>query len=162
LRWPGLLRRQDAENRHLARQYVPEAFWANPALGASVKERIFAQVALGSLVTDLLAALGVRPDAALGYSLGESAMLFGLRAWLDGWAAPCCQCPRRPRCPALSWTWSPPPTGLCTDGRLLLPRASASTAPPGAGPTSRRPTRLPTPSWSRLARRWTSPPWSNR
>jgi 3-hydroxymyristoyl/3-hydroxydecanoyl-(acyl carrier protein) dehydratase/malonyl CoA-acyl carrier protein transacylase len=83
LRWPGLLLRQDAENHHLARQYVPEAFWFDEQSTPSIKERIFAQVALGSLVTDLLAALGVRPAAALGYSLGESAMLFGLRAWLD-------------------------------------------------------------------------------
>jgi 3-hydroxymyristoyl/3-hydroxydecanoyl-(acyl carrier protein) dehydratase/malonyl CoA-acyl carrier protein transacylase len=83
LRWPAVLRRQDAENRRLASQYLPEKFWADPPVPASVKERIFAQVALGSLVSDVLASFGVRPAAAIGYSLGESAALFALRAWPD-------------------------------------------------------------------------------
>ena len=38
---------------------------------------------LGSLVADLLAEFGVKPAAAIGYSLGESAALFALRAWTD-------------------------------------------------------------------------------
>ncbi len=83
LRWPGVLRRQDAENRRLASQYLPGKFWADPPAPASVKERIFAQVALGSLLSDLLVSFGVRPSAAVGYSLGESAALFALRAWSD-------------------------------------------------------------------------------
>ena len=83
LRWPGVLRQQDAENRRLRSQYLPEKFWADPPTPASVQERIFAQVALGSLVSDLLVSFGVRPAAAVGYSLGESAALFALRAWTD-------------------------------------------------------------------------------
>ena len=34
-------------------------------------------------VCDWLALFDIRPSAAIGYSLGESAMLFGLRAWTD-------------------------------------------------------------------------------
>jgi acyl transferase domain-containing protein/3-hydroxymyristoyl/3-hydroxydecanoyl-(acyl carrier protein) dehydratase len=82
LRWPEVVRRQDAENDHLRSQFVPESFWTC-SLTAGIRERLFAQVAVGSLVTDLLAQFGVRPSAALGYSLGESAMLFALRAWTD-------------------------------------------------------------------------------
>jgi acyl transferase domain-containing protein/3-hydroxymyristoyl/3-hydroxydecanoyl-(acyl carrier protein) dehydratase len=81
--WPGVLRRQDTENRRLASQYLPEKFWTDPPAPASVKERIFAQVALGSLVSDVLASFGVHPTAAIGYSLGESSALFSLRAWPD-------------------------------------------------------------------------------
>jgi 3-hydroxymyristoyl/3-hydroxydecanoyl-(acyl carrier protein) dehydratase/malonyl CoA-acyl carrier protein transacylase len=79
-RWPHVLRRQDAENRRLRGQYRPDCFRDSGAR-PTVRERIFAQVALGTLVTDLLASFGVRPGAAIGYSLGESAALFALRAW---------------------------------------------------------------------------------
>jgi 3-hydroxymyristoyl/3-hydroxydecanoyl-(acyl carrier protein) dehydratase/malonyl CoA-acyl carrier protein transacylase len=83
LRWPAVLRRQDRENRKLASQYLPAKFWSDPPTAATVQERIFAQVALGSLASDVLALLAVRPAAAIGYSLGESAALFSLRAWPD-------------------------------------------------------------------------------
>ena len=39
----------------------------------------FGQVALGTFTTDVVRRFGVRPDAALGYSLGETASLFSLR-----------------------------------------------------------------------------------
>jgi acyl transferase domain-containing protein/3-hydroxymyristoyl/3-hydroxydecanoyl-(acyl carrier protein) dehydratase len=81
VRWPEVLRRQDAGNERLFSQYLPHRFWAAPAQLPSVRERIFAQVALGTLITDLLADLGARPQAALGYSLGESSALFALGAW---------------------------------------------------------------------------------
>ncbi len=82
--WPHVLRRQDAENDRLRSQYVPERFWAEqPGDLGTPRERIFGQVALGSLVSDLLRGFGVRPQAAIGYSLGESAALFALRAWTD-------------------------------------------------------------------------------
>jgi acyl transferase domain-containing protein/3-hydroxymyristoyl/3-hydroxydecanoyl-(acyl carrier protein) dehydratase len=82
LRWPQVLRRQDAENERLASQYVPHRYWgATTGELGTTRERIFGQVALGTLVTDLVRGFGVRCDAAIGYSLGESAMLFSLRAW---------------------------------------------------------------------------------
>src|SRR5262249_7658549 len=82
-RWPGLLVRQDAENQGLRSQYLPDVFWDGASRAATVQQRIFAQVAVGSLVTDLLLSLGLSPSAAIGYSLGESSALFGLRAWRD-------------------------------------------------------------------------------
>ena len=57
-------------------------FWdETPVRTPDARQKIFAQVALGGLTTDLMGMFGVRPDAAVGYSLGESAALFALRAW---------------------------------------------------------------------------------
>ena len=39
------------------------------------------QVAFGTLAVDALGMLGIHPGAAVGYSLGETAALFGMRAW---------------------------------------------------------------------------------
>src|SRR5262249_6460549 len=82
VRWPTVLRRQDDQNEHLCSQYVPHRLWDDDATDlGTTRERIFGQVALGTLVTDVVRTFGIRADAALGYSLGESAMLFALRAW---------------------------------------------------------------------------------
>lgn len=82
--WPEILRRQESENAHLRSQFLPEHFWNGRAdVAPSVRERIFGQVTLGSLVCDIVRRFGVRADAVLGYSLGESAGLFALRAWTD-------------------------------------------------------------------------------
>src|SRR5262249_45693173 len=82
--WPEILRRQDAENDQLQRQFVPEIFWSGrPNTSPTVRERIFGQVTLGSLLADVVRRFGVRVDAAIGNSLGESAGLFALRAWTD-------------------------------------------------------------------------------
>ncbi|RIK75612.1 MAG: type I polyketide synthase [Planctomycetota bacterium] len=82
--WPGVMRRLEAENERLADQFAAGRFWT-----ARSREEIregdvaFGQVWLGSLVTEVVAQFGVRPGAAIGYSLGESAALFSLRAWTD-------------------------------------------------------------------------------
>ena len=52
-------------------------------LGDDHRAYIIGQVALGTLVSDLVRTFGVEPHAVLGYSLGESAGLFALRAWRD-------------------------------------------------------------------------------
>jgi acyl transferase domain-containing protein/3-hydroxymyristoyl/3-hydroxydecanoyl-(acyl carrier protein) dehydratase len=82
--WPAVLRRQQAENRRLRSQYSPDRFWADTIPDdTTAKQYLFAQVALGTLTADLLTSLGVRSDAMIGQSLGESAGLFGLRVWTD-------------------------------------------------------------------------------
>jgi PfaB family protein len=83
LRWPDVLRKQDAENLRLRSQFVADHYWRDETRAPSARERIFAQVALGAFVADLLRGLGIEPEAALGCSLGESAALFALRAWTD-------------------------------------------------------------------------------
>jgi 3-hydroxymyristoyl/3-hydroxydecanoyl-(acyl carrier protein) dehydratase len=80
--WPDVLRRQQAENRRLRSQYSPDRFWADASpADTNAKQFLFGQVALGTLTADLLASLGVRANAMIGQSLGESAGLFGMRVW---------------------------------------------------------------------------------
>ena len=84
LRFPEILHRHDRENRFLKRQMVPEWFWgARPPedFDESHHALIFGQVTLGTLATDVMESFGVRPDAVIGYSLGESAALFATRTW---------------------------------------------------------------------------------
>ena len=76
---------QDSENRYLRDQFAPEVWWNGtlPPRFADQRLPILGQVTVGSLVTDILRGLGVKPDAAIGYSMGESAALVALRAWGD-------------------------------------------------------------------------------
>ncbi|MBS0205701.1 MAG: type I polyketide synthase [Planctomycetes bacterium] len=79
--FPEVLRRQQHENVDLASQYA--AIWNSRQEFDNHKSMIFSQVAIGTGVCDLLALFDVRPTASIGYSLGESAALFGLRAWTE-------------------------------------------------------------------------------
>lgn len=84
VRWPETFRNQDAENEYLKGQFP--FFWSDEtsgAAGANPQDAIFCQVALGTIVSDLMRSFGVRPDAAIGYSLGETAALFSMLAWTD-------------------------------------------------------------------------------
>ncbi|WP_435019720.1 beta-ketoacyl synthase N-terminal-like domain-containing protein [Tundrisphaera sp. TA3] len=83
--WPEVLRAQDAGNQGLRAQMAGGTYWddAPPPSPDDHRPMLFGQVALGTVVADLLRGLGVRPDAAIGYSLGESAALFALGAWTD-------------------------------------------------------------------------------
>ncbi|MCR5661368.1 MAG: hypothetical protein K6G50_04465, partial [bacterium] len=93
-RFPSIMQRQDMENECLLKQSMSR--WFNPyellwdkewrqratdALNADTHKRMFGQVSFGSIVTDIMLKLGLKPNAAIGYSLGESAALFSLRAW---------------------------------------------------------------------------------
>ncbi|MFO0890457.1 MAG: type I polyketide synthase, partial [Isosphaeraceae bacterium] len=85
LLFPELLRHQDLRSDRLRDQFLPEHFWGVevPARFEDHRIPIVAQVAVGSLVTDILRLLGVTPDAAIGYSMGESSALVSLGAWND-------------------------------------------------------------------------------
>lgn len=84
LRWSHVLKRQEKENLWFADQWANGEFWhefdesaINPVAA------MFGQVSLGSFLTDLLSDFGVQPQAAIGYSLGETSALFALRVWRD-------------------------------------------------------------------------------
>ncbi|HXD86673.1 MAG TPA: beta-ketoacyl synthase N-terminal-like domain-containing protein, partial [Urbifossiella sp.] len=79
--WPELPRRQQAESERLRSQFAPQFFWNGRTAEAPPRDLMFGQVTVGSLVADLLGHLGIRCDAMIGLSLGESAGLFGIRAW---------------------------------------------------------------------------------
>jgi len=83
--WPEVLRTQDAENDYLREQFDPCIWWDAelPQSFADHRAPILGSVSVGALVTDVLRGLGVVPDAAIGYSLGESAALVALGAWTD-------------------------------------------------------------------------------
>src|SRR5262249_31172964 len=81
LQWPEVLRRQQAENQLLRSQFAPDSSWDDRTAAASHRELMFGQVAVGSLVSDILVSLGVKADGVVGLSLGESAGLFAARAW---------------------------------------------------------------------------------
>ncbi|MCA8958346.1 MAG: type I polyketide synthase, partial [Planctomycetes bacterium] len=104
--WPEVLRAQEQRTDGLASQLLPERVWrtrdgAQECSGSPIPcstpescgshasghptpaDLILAQVALGSLVTDVVRQFGVRPAASIGYSLGETAGMFALGAWGD-------------------------------------------------------------------------------
>lgn len=86
VRWPEIFRNQDSENLRLKDQFRPDLFWSGTSMARldnDHKAVIFGQVATGCAVSDLISAFGVTPQAAIGYSLGESAALFATRAWRD-------------------------------------------------------------------------------
>ena len=83
--WPEILRAQDEENASLRSQLGPGTYWNAdpPDVFTDHRAPILGQVTLGAFVGDLIRGFGVAPGAVIGYSLGESAGLFALRAWTE-------------------------------------------------------------------------------
>jgi len=99
-RWPEILRSMDQKTGHLKTQLIPERFvpwraswpeeckedWKEKSLHeieSNALNMIFGQVVHGGVVSNLIRSFGVKPDAAIGYSLGEAAGFFALEAWPD-------------------------------------------------------------------------------
>ena len=81
LQWPEILRAQDRGNERLKSQLKAPEIWGDASGITNARTVILSQVALGTIATDLMASFGVRPDAVVGYSLGETAGLFSVGAW---------------------------------------------------------------------------------
>ncbi|MBX7103527.1 MAG: hypothetical protein K1X57_05575 [Gemmataceae bacterium] len=77
--FPAAMRRQAGDNTRLRSQYAADEYWNDGE--PTPRQALMAQVAFGTLVSDILAACGVRPDVVFGNSLGVSASFFGMRAW---------------------------------------------------------------------------------
>ncbi|MGD9097542.1 MAG: beta-ketoacyl synthase N-terminal-like domain-containing protein, partial [Desulfobacterales bacterium] len=96
LRWPAVLRAEERETNRLATQSRPvltlplRTAWspgwqreANARLNADPMAVIAAQVVYGCQMTRLYRNFGLRPDAVIGYSLGETVGYFATGAWPD-------------------------------------------------------------------------------
>ncbi|MFA6004073.1 MAG: type I polyketide synthase, partial [Elusimicrobiota bacterium] len=94
VQWPEILRHQDQANGYLRSQVMPHRFapwrfswpegWqaqAEAVIAADFHAMIFGSVAHATVVSDLVRSFGVQPKRVVGYSLGETAGLFSLRAW---------------------------------------------------------------------------------
>lgn len=81
--FPTVFERQDFENESLASQLCLKTTWADdPTVTENCQEQlILGQVSFGTVLTDLAREFLPEPQAAIGYSLGESASFFGLRVW---------------------------------------------------------------------------------
>jgi PfaB family protein len=91
-----IMRTMDAGADELRSQMLPEIYmpwrsswrpgWepeARATIAADPLNMIFGQVMHGCVTAQLMQTLGLRPAAALGYSLGECSALFALGAWPD-------------------------------------------------------------------------------
>ena len=84
-RWPEIFRSLDTETLRLRSQLAFGASWHSdePQVFPDQRAPILGQVVLGTVVFDLLQLFSVKPDAVIGYSLGESSALFAIRAWTE-------------------------------------------------------------------------------
>ena len=84
--FPQVLEQQHHDFLNLRDQFHSSQFW-NVAdqlpMTSDLGPSFAAQSCVGSLVADTLASVGVRPTAAIGYSLGESAALLSMHACQD-------------------------------------------------------------------------------
>ncbi|MBU1162853.1 MAG: type I polyketide synthase, partial [Proteobacteria bacterium] len=96
VQWPEILRKMDIETLQLKTQIVPHCYmpyrtswspgWEEDAYNKIISDplnMIFGQVVHGGMIANLIMNLGIKPSAAIGYSLGESVGLFALGAWPD-------------------------------------------------------------------------------
>lgn len=94
--FPEVLREMDGKTDRLGSQMLPHLFdpwridwppnWSTDSYQRLVSDplhTIFGQVIFGGQVARLLKRFNLQPQAAIGYSLGESAALFALGAWPD-------------------------------------------------------------------------------
>ena len=83
-RYPGALDRSALTVSDLSRWLAAPGSWQpDAALPTDPRDAILCQVTLGCIGTDLLLGCGIDPERAAGHSLGETTMLFALRAWRD-------------------------------------------------------------------------------
>lgn len=84
LRFPEVMNVQDRENMRLKDQILPDIFWSGmdaEAVADNHPALLQGQTAMSSIASDVLCFLGVKPDASIGYSLGEMAGVTALRVW---------------------------------------------------------------------------------
>ena len=96
LHWPEVLRRLDADSGYLKSQFRPDAFMVRETraeINGNDSAIIFQQtdalspimvpVAFGCMTTALMQSFEMKPQAIIGYSLGEVTGLIAMQAWPD-------------------------------------------------------------------------------
>jgi PfaB family protein len=94
--WPEILHSMDGRTLQLKAQLLPEYYvpwraswesgWQKSAYEKIISDpliMIFGQVVHGSVIADMMAHFSIKPSAAIGYSLGESAGYFAMGVWPD-------------------------------------------------------------------------------
>jgi len=84
LQWPAIFEQQHRQNLRLKDQYQPQAFWGTQqkdGVSDDHNAMIIAHVALCTALSDTARNFAIEPQAAIGYSLGESSSLFSLNVW---------------------------------------------------------------------------------
>lgn len=80
--FPQVLEKLNAENDSLRSQFAKGRFWnGEEAKALTHEEVIFGQVWLGTFISDVVSSFAIKPDAVIGYSLGETAGFFSTRTW---------------------------------------------------------------------------------
>ncbi|NNE37192.1 MAG: type I polyketide synthase, partial [Gammaproteobacteria bacterium] len=83
-RWPRVIEKLGNENTRLRSQFASARFWHQGDDSPLTHEQaIFAQVWLGTFISDVITSFQVKPNAIIGYSLGETAGLFATRTWTN-------------------------------------------------------------------------------
>ena len=96
LHWPEILRRLDADSGYLKSQFRPDAYMARGTRSETHDHDsaimlqqtdslspIIVPVAFGCMTTALMQAFEIKPQAIIGYSLGEVTGLIAMQAWPD-------------------------------------------------------------------------------
>jgi len=80
-RFPETWRPLEVDSARLRSQLPIESIWPEGDFQPTARERILGHVTTASLAARHLLNSGLRPGAAIGYSLGETASMFGMGIW---------------------------------------------------------------------------------
>lgn len=83
LSWPDILADWERRWSNLADHWQSASWSAEKLDDLSLATQLMQQVTFGALVTEALRRLGVRANAALGFSLGETTALVAFEVWRD-------------------------------------------------------------------------------
>lgn len=82
--WPQVFDHQDRESDYHCAQFADGRFWSERHCEAmDHSDVIFGQVCTGTMIHDCVTRFGLKADAVIGYSLGETAGFFSTRTWTD-------------------------------------------------------------------------------
>ncbi|NRA38458.1 MAG: acyltransferase domain-containing protein, partial [Planctomycetes bacterium] len=82
--WPQVLDEQSIGSDYYKAQFADGKFWSEDSCDDfDHRDVIFGQVWYGAMLSDVMSSFGLKPNAVIGYSLGETAGFFATRTWTD-------------------------------------------------------------------------------